>query len=135
MFQQQEARLGSLLNTAAGRGSLEAFPSGFGAASEGPAAATFGEALNIVQAREDLKRRKDGGKSKSKSKAATLLVEPATAPGGVATPQHSAFWLFVEASPDASSYNLYVHKMARRSRVNTRRVVDPVHGSWTNQAI
>lgn len=103
---QLSAAVGEMLSTqtslaslvATGRTLHEAFPSGFGEVSQKPAAATFGEALNIVQAREEFKRKKDGGKSKSKSKTATPLPETSNGSGSLATPEHSAFWLFVEAS-------------------------------------
>ena len=97
MLSSDTSQLASLLATS--RSLHDGFPTGFGEASAKPAAATFGEALNIVQAREEFKRKKDGGKSKSKSKTATLLPEPSKASGSLAKPEHSAFWLFVEASP------------------------------------
>ncbi|KAK9867403.1 hypothetical protein WJX84_009316, partial [Apatococcus fuscideae] len=96
MVSSGTSQLVKLLGEAPDRSLPQAFPTGFGAASQKPSAATFGEALNIVQAREDFKRRKDGGKSKSKSKATTPLVEPSAGSGGLAVPEHSAFWLFVE---------------------------------------
>ncbi|KAK9858469.1 hypothetical protein WJX84_005081 [Apatococcus fuscideae] len=94
MLSSDTPQLASLV--AAARSQHEAFLTGFGEASKKPAAATFGEALNIVQAREDFKRKKDGGKSKSKSKTAAALPESSNGSGSLATPEHSAFWLFVE---------------------------------------